>query len=76
MARICMVCKKELPEGSRLPVCEYHKGVAKENAKKAAAGVAVAAVTVGVAAKDKIGPIVVEKAAPAVAKAIKSITKH
>ena len=35
MASRCIVCKKELPEGSKLPVCEYHKGVAAENAKKA-----------------------------------------
>lgn len=73
MARKCIVCKKELPEGSKLPVCEYHKGVAAENAKKAAAAVVVA---VGIAAKDKVGPILKEKALPVATKAIKIITKH
>lgn len=72
MARKCIVCKKELPEGSKLPVCEYHKGVAAENAKKAAAVV----VAVGIAAKDTVGPILKEKALPVATKAIKIITKH
>lgn len=61
MARKCIVCKKELPEGSKLPVCEYHKGVAAENAKNAVVGAAVVVVTVGVTARDAVGPILKEK---------------
>ncbi|WP_276995807.1 hypothetical protein [Ellagibacter isourolithinifaciens] len=72
MARKCIVCKKELPEGSKLPVCEYHKGVAAESAKKAAAVV----VMVGVAARDTVGPVLKEKALPVAAKAVKLITRH
>ena len=76
MARKCIVCKKELPEGSKLPVCEYHKGVAAENAKKAAGSAAAVVVAVGIAAKDTVGPILKEKALPVATKAIKIITKN
>lgn len=76
MARKCIVCKKELPEGSKLPVCEYHKGVAAENAKKAVAGAAAVVVTVRVAARDTVGPVLKEKALPVAAKAVKLITRH
>lgn len=76
MARKCIVCKKELPEGSKLPVCEYHKGVAAENAKNAVLGAAVVVVTVGVTARDAVGPILKEKALPVAAKAVKLITRH
>ncbi len=41
MAAKCIICKKELPEGSKLPVCEYHKGVAAERAKKVGLGALV-----------------------------------
>lgn len=76
MVRRCIKCKKELPESSKLPVCEYHKGVIKDNAKKVVAGAVGTALTAGVAAREKIGPIVKEKALPVVSKAIKQITKH
>ena len=74
MARKCIVCKKELPEDSKLPVCEYHKGVAAEKAKQVGTG----ALAVGalVMAKDTVGPVLKEKALPVAAKAIKIITRH
>lgn len=28
----CAVCKKELPAESKLPICDYHAGLAKEKA--------------------------------------------
>ena len=76
MARKCIVCKKELPEGSKLPVCEYHKGVAAENAKKAVTGVAVVVVVARLTARDMVGPVLKEKAHPLAAKAVKLITRH
>ena len=76
MARKCIVCKKELLEGSKLPVCEYHKGVAAENAEKAVAGVAAVVVMVGVTARDTVGPVLKEKALPVAAKAVKHIIRH
>lgn len=75
MARKCIVCKKELPEGSKLPVCEYHKGVTVENAKKVVAGVFVSVVA-GVAARDTVGPVLKEKAQSVAAKVFKLITRH
>lgn len=76
MARKCIVCKKELPEGSKLPVCEYHKGVAAENAKKAVKVVAAVVVMVRVTARDTVGPVLKEKDLPVAAKAVKLITRH
>lgn len=76
MARKCIVCKKELPEDSKLPVCEYHKGVAAEKAKQVGAGAGALAVGALVMAKDTIGPVLKEKALPVAAKAIKIITRH
>lgn len=48
MASRCIVCKKELPEDSKLPVCEYHKGVAVERVKQVGTAAAAAALGVGV----------------------------
>lgn len=76
MARKCIVCKKELPEDSKLPVCEYHKGVAAEKAKQVVAGAGALAVGALVMAKDTVGPVLKEKALPVAAKAIKIITRH
>lgn len=41
----CMVfgCGKELPEGTKIPVCDYHRDKAKDKGK----GVAAAVVSVG-----------------------------
>lgn len=51
----CAVCKCELPSGYKLPVCKYHRDVAKDNATKVGLG----AVTVvgGVAVLVKTGNI-------------------
>lgn len=76
MAKRCIVCKKELPEGSKLPVCEYHKGVAAERAKQVGVGAGTLTVGALVMAKDKVGPVLREKALPVAAKAVKIITRH
>lgn len=75
MTRKCIVCKKELPEDSILPVCEYHKGIAAESAKRAAAGAVTLTAAVAVAAKDQVVPIIKNKALPAVIAAARSISK-
>lgn len=36
----CAICKKELPVGSKLPICDYHAGLAKEKAVGMGTGVA------------------------------------
>ncbi len=28
----CAICKKELPADSKLPICDYHAGLAREKA--------------------------------------------
>ena len=76
MASKCMICKKPLPEGSKLHLCEFHKGLAKDNAKKAAGGAAAVAAGVAVAARDKIGPVVVEKGVPIAREAVKLILRR
>lgn len=53
MAARCIVCKKELPEGSKPPICEYHKGVAAEKAKLAGVGMAALGVGALVMAKTR-----------------------
>lgn len=76
MAARCIVCKKELPEGSKLPICEYHKGVAAEKAKQAGVGMAALGIGALVMAKDTIGPIVKDNAVPVAKKALGMILKH
>ncbi len=76
MARKCIVCKKELPEGSKLPVCEYHKGVAAEKAKQVGVGAGALAVGALVMAKDTVVPVVKDKALPIARDAVKLILKH
>ena len=76
MASRCIVCKKELPEGSKLPVCEYHKGVAAENAKKSGMGALAVVGTVAIAARDTVGPIVKDKVLPVAKRAAEVILKH
>lgn len=76
MAAKCIICKKELPEGSKLPVCEYHKGVAAERAKQAGLGVLAFGGGAVVLARDKIGPIVKDKALPIAQDAVKFILKR
>lgn len=76
MANRCVICKKELPEGSKLPVCEYHKGIAVERIKQA--GMSAAALGIGalVMARDTVGPIVKDKALPIAKKAAGILLKH
>ena len=69
----CVICKKELPEGTKVPMCEYHRAQAKEKGAAAAVGVVGA---VGTVAKmvPKVAPIVKEKG-PAIANGALSIAK-
>lgn len=76
MASKCIICKKELPEGTKLPVCEYHKGVAAERAKQAGVGALAIGGTIVVAAKDTVVPIVKGKALPIARDAVKLILRH
>jgi len=76
MSSKCIICKKPLPDGGKLPICEFHKGVAKDSAKKAVGGTVAVGAAIAVAARDKIGPVVVEKAVPIAGKALKLILKH
>ena len=75
MARKCVVCKKELPEESKLPVCEYHKGVAAEKGKLVVGGAGALAGAL-VMAKDTIIPAVKDKALPIAKNAVKLVLKH
>ena len=36
----CAICKKELPADSKLPICDYHAGLAQEKAAGIVTGVA------------------------------------
>lgn len=72
----CIVCQKELPEGSKLPLCEFHKGVAIETAKKGAGVAGAIALTVGVAAKDAIVPALQDVVLPAASKTIDLIRRR
>lgn len=70
MAAKCIICKKELPEGSKLPVCEYHKGVAAERVKQVGVGILTVGSLVVVAAKDTVVPVLKDKALPVAKDAI------
>lgn len=50
----CLVCKCELPSGYKLPVCRYHRDVAKDGAKRAGgiAASVTAAVAIGIKTKS------------------------
>lgn len=76
MASKCIICKKPLPDNAKLPFCEFHKGVAKENVQKAVGGALAVGAGIAVMARDKIGPVVVEKAAPIAREAAKLIIRH
>lgn len=76
MASRCIICKKELPEDSRLPICEYHKGVAVERVKQVGSGAAALGVGVLFMARDTVGPIVKEKALPIAKRTVGRILKR
>lgn len=68
----CVICKKELPEGTKVPVCEYHRAQAKEK------GAAVEVLGTGALAVKAVAPKVVpviKKKGPEVAKAAINIAK-
>lgn len=76
MAAKCIICKKELPEGMKVPVCEYHKGIAADRAKQAGLGALAVGGTVVMVAKDTVIPIVKDKAVPIAKGAAKLILRH
>lgn len=63
----CIICKKELPEGTKVPVCKHHCTQAKEKGATGATGVATTAIAVAKLVPKAI-PVVKEKA-PVIAKA-------
>lgn len=68
----CVICKKELPEGTKVPVCEYHRAQAKE--KGAAVGVLGTGALAVKAVAPKVVPVI-KKKGPEVAKAAINIAK-
>lgn len=69
----CIICKKELPEGTKAPVCEYHRTQAKEKGVIAATGIATTAIAV-VKLAPKVIPVVKERA-PKIAKAANDVVR-
>ena len=67
-------CTKELPDGTKLALCEYHRDKGKENAVKAGAAVGAAVLT-GVTFVAKGGVKAVKKAGPAAKKAVQAALK-
>ena len=63
----CIVCEKELPEGAKIPVCEYHRAQAKEKGAVVVGFLGTGALFVKTVA-PKVVPIIKEKG-PEVAKA-------
>ena len=77
MARQCIICKKELSSKNKGFLCQYHKDLAKEKAKKGgeiAAGVAVAVGTAGKAVYDHREEILA--AAKTGVNAVKKVVKN
>ena len=70
----CMApgCHKELPAGTKIPVCDYHKGEAKEKAIGVGKGTAgAAALAVGFVKAN--GPALAKEYLPKARKVIKTI---
>lgn len=70
----CIICKKELPDDIKIPVCEYHRAQAKEK------GIAVGSIlgTAALTAK-KFAPKVipaVKKKAPIIIETVGKVTKN
>ena len=59
----CVICKKELPEGTKVPVCEYHRAQVLGTGALAVKAVA-----------PKVVPVI-KKKGPEVAKAAINIAK-
>lgn len=75
MSKHCAIpgCGKELPEGTKLPLCEYHRSRGKENGSKVAAGT-VGIATLGGVIK-KVGVKTIRKAGAGAIIAIRTIVK-
>lgn len=69
----CIICKKELPEGTKIPVCKYHRAQAKEKGATAMGVLGTGALAVKAAA-PKVIPVIKEKG-PEVAKTAINISK-
>lgn len=69
----CIICKKELPGGTKAPVCKHHRAQVKEKGAIAATGIATTIIAVAKLVSKAI-PVVKEKA-PEIAKAAGDIAK-
>lgn len=69
----CVVCKKELPEGAKMPVCEYHRVRAKEKGAAAVGALGAVALLIKTTA-PKVVPVVKEKG-PELVKAAKTVIR-
>lgn len=70
----CIVpgCGKELPRGTKIPVCDFHKGEAKEKAANAGKG-AMGAAVLAVGFVKANGPALAKEYLPKVGKAVKAL---
>lgn len=57
----CVICKKELPKGTKIPICEYHRAQAKEKGAAAVGVLGTGALAVKAAAPKAV-PVIKEKA--------------
>lgn len=69
----CIICKKELPKGTKVPICEYHRAQAKEKGAAAVGVLGTGALAVKATA-PKVVPVIKEKG-PEVAKTAINIAK-
>lgn len=71
----CVVpgCHKELPRGTKVPVCDYHRGEAKEKAIGVGKGAAVAAVFAAAEFVKTNGPALAKECLPKAGKIVKTI---
>ncbi|WP_218958726.1 hypothetical protein [Eggerthella guodeyinii] len=75
MSKHCAIpgCGKELPEGTKLPLCKYHRGKGKENGGKVAVGAFGFAALGGVI--KKVGVETIKKGGVGTIKVIRMIIK-
>ena len=74
MSKHCAIpgCGKELPEGTKLPLCEYHRGKGKENGGKVAVG-ALGFAALGVI--KKVGVETIKRGGAGAIKVIRTVIK-
>lgn len=72
--RTCLVCGKELPDGYKIPICKYDRGMIG-NRCKTAAGVAAGTIIIASVFLARSGVTRVKEYSPQVVKAIGSVVK-